>query len=82
MQLDPEGIHRSLLNIVGNAFDAVKPIAHPRVSITDSIRAGLGLLEVSDNGIGIPPYKIEDVFKPFVVQGRPKGYGLRPRRQP
>ena len=30
---DPEGIHRALLNVVGNALDAVGEVARPKVLV-------------------------------------------------
>ncbi len=65
---DPEGIHRALLNIVGNALDAVEDAESPRVIVTTAQEnGGEGVyFEVRDNGNGIPPEKLNDIFRPFV----------------
>src|SRR5260370_41520653 len=36
VQLDPEGFHRALLNIVGNALDAVEEVKNPQVLVGTS----------------------------------------------
>jgi len=75
---DPEGIHRALLNILTNALDAVEEKANPKVvvqSLLDS-EEGWVRIQVLDNGSGIPPNKLGDIFKPFVSTKGPKGTGL------
>jgi len=75
---DPEGIHRALLNIVGNALDAVEGAQGPRVQVaTMQEEDGPWLrVEVRDNGGGIPPEKINDIFRPFVSTKGARGTGL------
>jgi signal transduction histidine kinase len=75
---DPEGIHRALLNILTNALDAVETCADPKVivqSLLDS-EDGWVRIQVIDNGLGIPPNKLADIFKPFVSTKGSKGTGL------
>jgi len=75
---DPEGIHRALLNILTNALDAVEDRADPKViiqSLLDS-EEGWVRIQVIDNGTGIPPNKLPDIFKPFVSTKGSKGTGL------
>jgi signal transduction histidine kinase len=75
---DPEGIHRALLNIVGNALDAVEDVESPRVNVSTMQESDGGWvrLEVNDNGPGIPPEKINDIFRPFVSTKGARGTGL------
>jgi signal transduction histidine kinase len=76
--VDPEGVHRALLNILTNALDAVEGRKNPRVavvSVVDPDHAWVRLL-VIDNGPGIPPDKIQDIFKPFVSTKGSRGTGL------
>jgi signal transduction histidine kinase len=75
---DPEGIHRALLNIVGNALDAVEGAVSPRVVVaTAQEKEGEWLrFEVRDNGGGIPPEKLQDIFRPFVSTKGARGTGL------
>ncbi len=76
--VDPEGIHRALLNIVGNALDAVEDREHPQVTIGTRLdpEEGWVRLLVLDNGIGIASQKINDIFKPFVSTKGAHGTGL------
>jgi signal transduction histidine kinase len=75
---DPEGIHRALLNIVANALDAVEDVPAPQVVVaTAREREGEWVrFEVRDNGGGIPPEKIDEIFRPFVSTKGSRGTGL------
>jgi nitrogen-specific signal transduction histidine kinase len=75
---DPEGIHRALLNIIGNALDAVEGVDAPHVHVATMREEGGEWLrfEVRDNGPGIPPEKINDIFRPFVSTKGARGTGL------
>jgi signal transduction histidine kinase len=78
IQVDPEGIHRALLNIVTNALDAVEGRPTPKVTIgtRTNQEEGWVRLIVMDNGSGIEPQKLADIFKPFVSTKGAKGTGL------
>jgi signal transduction histidine kinase len=75
---DPEGLHRSLLNIVTNAIEAVEERRNALIAVATSLESdGSWLrLTVFDNGPGIPLAKQPDVFKPFVSTKGSKGTGL------
>jgi signal transduction histidine kinase len=77
-QADSEGIHRSLLNIVGNALDAVEDVEKPQVTVITERQADGGFLRIRviDNGSGIPAEKLDDIFKPFVSTKGARGTGL------
>lgn len=77
-QADPEGIHRALLNVVSNALDAVEDRKHPQVGIATALdnQAGWLRIIVLDNGVGIPPEKLPDIFRPFVSSKGSRGTGL------
>lgn len=75
--IDAEGIHRALLNIVGNAIDAVEGRPDPKVTV--DIRAGddgFVRIVVLDNGIGIPADRMAEMFKVFVSTKGSRGTGL------
>src|SRR5262249_17950234 len=76
--VDGEGIHRALLNIVGNAFDAVEDRKHPQVIVESKLEPDGEWVQVTvyDNGVGIPQAKQADVFKPFVSTKGSRGTGL------
>jgi signal transduction histidine kinase/pSer/pThr/pTyr-binding forkhead associated (FHA) protein len=78
IQVDPEGLHRALLNILGNAFDAVEERKSPLVAVVTKRDPDEGWVRilVLDNGPGIPPDKQADIFKPFVSTKGAKGTGL------
>ncbi|MBI1918869.1 MAG: GAF domain-containing protein, partial [Planctomycetes bacterium] len=77
-QADPEGLHRALLNIVTNAFDAVEERQRPEVGIkTELEKGGLWVrITVLDNGAGIPPDQLLNLFKPFQSTKGARGTGL------
>ena len=77
VQADPEGIHRALLNIVGNAIDAVEDRPEPQVTVgTRSGEEGWVRIVVLDNGPGIPQEHLGEIFKPFVSSKGSRGTGL------
>jgi signal transduction histidine kinase/pSer/pThr/pTyr-binding forkhead associated (FHA) protein len=78
VQVDPEGLHRALLNIVSNALDAVEERKNPRVVVGTRLdpEPGWVRLLVRDNGTGILPEKLADIFKPFVSTKGARGTGL------
>ncbi len=76
--IDEEAIHRALLNLVSNALDAVDDAEQPCVQVR-LLRETDGpwvRLEVQDNGVGIPPDKLADIFRPFVSSKGARGTGL------
>lgn len=77
VQADPEGIHRALLNIVGNALDAVEDRPEPQVTVgTRLAEEGWVRIVVLDNGPGIAPERVNEIFKPFVSSKGSRGTGL------
>lgn len=76
--IDPEGIHRALLNIVSNALDAVEPTGAGRVELETGLDPSSRYIwiTVTDNGSGIPPDQVERIFQVFVSTKGSKGTGL------
>jgi two-component system sensor histidine kinase/response regulator len=75
---DPERLEQVMINLLGNA---VKFTADGgRVTMRCFVRDGMGLIEVTDTGIGIPESKIKLIFDPFVQvdanRGKRDGVGL------
>lgn len=78
---DAEGIHRAVLNVVTNAIDAACESPDELaglVEVETELDESNGSLRVvvKDNGPGIPPGEIDDLFSPFVSSKRGRGTGL------
>lgn len=78
---DPEKLRRVVINLVGNALDAVEEAgtADPAIAVrTGQNLAGNELwLRVEDNGPGIEPERLEKIWSPFhTSKDRGTGLGL------
>ena len=63
---DQDLIEQVLLNILQNAFYALKLVSNPKIEMTAKLgRRGQIFIEISDNGIGIPNEVQEKIFIPF-----------------
>jgi signal transduction histidine kinase len=76
--VDPEGLHRALLNIVSNALDAVEDRKNPQVAIGTTLEGDGNWVRilVLDNGVGIPAGKLGEIFRPFMSSKGARGTGL------
>jgi len=75
--MDESGLKRALLNLVVNASDAVKEKDNGIITISTFIDAKNHLnIGVSDNGCGIEPDRINNVFQLFFTTKGTKGTGL------
>ncbi len=75
---DPEGIHRAVLNVVTNALDAVehRPAAEVVIDLAVDEEGEAARVTVSDNGPGIPPESLAEIFTLFVSTKGARGTGL------
>ena len=78
---DAEQLFRVLMNLVRNGVDALtgagtQADAPPTVSIRARRDGDTCVIEVSDNGPGVPERAREALFKPFIGGARPGGTGL------
>jgi signal transduction histidine kinase/pSer/pThr/pTyr-binding forkhead associated (FHA) protein len=75
---DEEGIHRSLLNVLSNALDAMQGCEDRYVGVQTLLEADGEWVRiiVLDRGTGISPEQINQIFKPFVSTKGAKGTGL------
>lgn len=74
------------LNLILNAHDAVMGRESPAIGVTADYQPTNGMIEVTvwDNGSGIPPALVGEIFKPFFTtkpQGEGTGLGLHICRQ-
>lgn len=79
--VNPRRIQQVMVNIVLNAFDEVegRTTVAPRIAIRvrRSEETKEAIIEVEDNGGGVPPGIKEHIFEPFVTTKDPdKGMGL------
>jgi len=78
LHADPAQVEQALINLVKNAIDALHSIDGGKIYLHAYIGHGGNLLiDVMDNGIGIPTDKLEQVFVPFYTSKRDgTGVGL------
>jgi signal transduction histidine kinase/pSer/pThr/pTyr-binding forkhead associated (FHA) protein len=75
---DAEGLHRAILNVVGNALDAVADRTQPQLGIQTVMESDGQWVRIVivDNGVGIAPDRQEEIFRPFVSSKGSRGTGL------
>jgi signal transduction histidine kinase len=74
-----QDIGRVLLNLVNNAFQAVRGVEKPEVIVKTQMKDGKLVISVEDNGPGIPEDIKEKIFQPFFTTkatGEGTGLGL------
>jgi signal transduction histidine kinase len=78
VMVDPDGVHRAILNIVTNAIDAAEGVAGARVTVATSLdpEAAVAKVVVTDNGVGIPEAEIASIFQIFASTKGARGTGL------
>jgi signal transduction histidine kinase len=80
---DPDLIEQVLINLVLNAIHAVEDASNPRIELCARIdRRSQPVVEIKDNGPGIPPDVQERIFVPFFTTKEDgSGIGLSLSRQ-
>jgi signal transduction histidine kinase len=78
MCIDAEGIHRAVLNIVGNALDAVDGREDAKVQVLTAYDPVSSLVSVvvADNGPGIAPEHVPQIFNIFESTKGARGTGI------
>jgi two-component system, LuxR family, sensor kinase FixL len=75
LQVDPVQIQQIVVNLVRNAFEAVRGREGGEIVVSTSLDDRHLLLSVEDNGPGIPPEMIDSLFQAFKT-GKRSGMGL------
>ncbi len=73
IEADEQLLRQALFNLVLNAVQAVPPGGE--IKVTASRNGPDAVLEVSDNGPGVPPERRSEIFKPYFTTNE-KGTGL------
>ena len=78
VMIDPDGIHRAVLNIVTNALDAAegRPAARVDVSTRWELEEERAGVVVEDNGVGITEAEVASIFEVFSSTKGSRGTGL------
>jgi len=75
--VDGKQAERAIYNLLLNACQAVRTAAvAPQVVATLKVEGAMIILEVLDNGPGVPEKIRTSLFQPFVSEGKQKGTGL------
>ena len=74
--VDPEGIHRAVLNLILNAIDATTGRPDAKVSIALLCTRDSTRIEIEDNGVGIPQSQLQTIFSLFESTKGNRGTGL------
>ncbi len=75
VKVDRRALQQVTMNILANAMDAMETNSEARLVISTRSHGPSTLLEIQDNGCGIPAASLHDVFKPFYTT-KEKGTGL------
>ena len=74
IEVIPQDIGRVLLNLINNAFYAIKGVANPTVALSTEISDNQIIIKLKDNGTGIPAAILPKIFQPFFTT-KPTGEG-------
>jgi signal transduction histidine kinase len=72
--VDRSRMERTFVNLIANAVEAMPHGGEVRISA--SIENGAAVVDVEDDGPGIPPEIRASLFQPFVSAGKRNGLGL------
>ena len=74
-RIDPNGLYKALLNLIGNSVDAFDGGAGT-ITVATAFQKGTIYVTVEDDGKGIPKDKLGKIFQPFWSSKGSKGTGL------
>jgi len=81
-KVDPNLLQQMLINIINNSIDALEETTHPSINLKASLQEDTVIIELKDNGQGIPADQIDDIFIPFFsTKEEGSGIGLSLSRQ-
>jgi signal transduction histidine kinase len=72
VEADREQLHRVFMNLLRNAMEA----GAQRITVSAETPNGETVIGISDDGPGLPPKALANLFMPFAGSARPGGTGL------
>lgn len=75
IQADKDLLNRLVTNVLRNAVEAVEAVENPRIEVKISVSGGHPFISIEDNGCGIPPEVMTNLFQPFYTT-KPGGSGI------
>ncbi len=67
---DPGMIEHAVVNLIQNSIHAVSLVEHPEIMVRTYHQGEFIVLEIKDNGCGIPPEFLGEIFEPsFTLKG-------------
>lgn len=79
---DGKLLEQVIINLVKNSIEAFEDVAGPMISLTAQSNNNQIIMEIADNGKGIPPDMLENIFVPFyTTKEKGSGIGLSLSRQ-
>lgn len=73
---DSEQLFRIVLNLLRNAAQALEKTSAPEIIVSARRESHHVLIDIADNGPGVPAALRERLFQPFATSARPGGSGL------
>ncbi len=74
---DARLIEQVLINLVTNSVQALEGAANPQITLRARAHDDRTVVEVADNGAGVPPDKLDQIFVPFFsTKAQGSGIGL------
>lgn len=75
LEIDVALIDQVLINLINNSLTALAEGASPEILLKAYTDEGKTIIQVTDNGSGIPEERLEDIFMPFYTTSE-KGSGI------
>ncbi|NAS31090.1 GHKL domain-containing protein [Flavobacteriaceae bacterium R38] len=72
---DEKLIEQVFLNIIGNSIYALQDVSEPKITISVEIKNDVKLIHITDNGKGVDPAIMNQIFIPFYTT-RKNGSGI------
>jgi len=74
---DPGMIEHAVVNLIQNSIHAVSLVKQPKIILRTYHKPGRIFIEIEDNGCGIPPESLGEIFEPaFTLKGSKDRIGL------